>query len=124
MEQVKTKLCQALDNKKTSKDIRILADGRREGEYINVEDVKSLQNNDLVYFVYLQENGTKKIANAYVICNNLSVWYRPMGDNEYYRARVCRRRRRRRRGSSDQKRKGKRQSLNIGCHKYRAKIRH
>ncbi|KAI9255831.1 hypothetical protein EDC94DRAFT_219498 [Helicostylum pulchrum] len=63
MEQVKTKLCQALDNKKTSKDIRILADGRREGEYINVEDVKSLQNNDLVYFVYLQENGQWETMN-------------------------------------------------------------
>ncbi|KAI7889140.1 uncharacterized protein EV154DRAFT_515542 [Mucor mucedo] len=57
VDQLKTKLCQALDNKKSSDDIRILVDGKREGEYKVLEDVKFLDNSDIVYFVYLQGNG-------------------------------------------------------------------
>lgn len=60
-EQVKSKLCEALDNKKTNEDIRILVDGKREGDYKVLESTKSLQNNDLVYFVYRQENGNINI---------------------------------------------------------------
>ncbi|GAN02954.1 hypothetical protein MAM1_0031d02404 [Mucor ambiguus] len=56
LEQVKTKLCQALDNKKTSDEVRLLVDGKTKGEYSVLEDTKTLENNAIVYFVYYDRN--------------------------------------------------------------------
>lgn len=59
LDQVKTKLCHALDNKKTKDEVRLLVDGKKEGEYTVLESSKALENSGIVYFVYLnKENGT------------------------------------------------------------------
>lgn len=55
VDQVKTKLCEALGNGKTKDEVRILVEGKKEGEYTLLESVKSLENNDVVYFVYLND---------------------------------------------------------------------
>ncbi|KAI8075923.1 uncharacterized protein B0P05DRAFT_546944 [Gilbertella persicaria] len=52
LEEVKTKLCQALDNKKTSDEVRLFVDAKNKGEYTLLENPKVLENNDVVYFVY------------------------------------------------------------------------
>ncbi|KAI8888574.1 hypothetical protein K501DRAFT_240082 [Backusella circina FSU 941] len=49
---IKNKLCLALDNKKTTDEIRILVDSKLKGEYTILEDSKGLENNAIVYFVY------------------------------------------------------------------------
>ncbi|KAI8637413.1 hypothetical protein BD408DRAFT_395707 [Parasitella parasitica] len=52
LEQVKTKLCQALGNDKTNEEVRLLVDGKKKGEYSVLENSKQLENNLMVYFVY------------------------------------------------------------------------
>jgi hypothetical protein len=58
LNQVKTKLCQALDNKKTSEEVRLLVEGTNKGEFTLLDNVKTLENNDIVYFIYFdREDG-------------------------------------------------------------------
>ncbi|CEP18759.1 hypothetical protein [Parasitella parasitica] len=56
LEQVKTKLCQALDNKKTNDEVRLLVDGKNKGDYSELENTKALENNLIVYYVYFDTN--------------------------------------------------------------------
>lgn len=56
LDQVKTKLCQALDNKKTNDEVRLLVDGKNKGGYTVLENTKTLENNSIVYFVYYDRN--------------------------------------------------------------------
>ncbi|KAL9545035.1 hypothetical protein MBANPS3_007334 [Mucor bainieri] len=56
LEQVKTKLCQALDNKKTNDEVRLLVDGKSAGDYSVLENTKTLENNGIVYYVYYDRN--------------------------------------------------------------------
>ncbi|KAG2193171.1 hypothetical protein INT46_010996 [Mucor plumbeus] len=56
LDQVKTKLCQALDNKKTNDEVRLLVDGKNKGDYTVLENTKTLENNSIVYFVYYDRN--------------------------------------------------------------------
>lgn len=55
VDQAKAKLCEALGNGKTIDEVRLLVEGKKEGEYILLENMKSLENNDVVYFVYLND---------------------------------------------------------------------
>ncbi|CAO3608426.1 unnamed protein product [Mucor hiemalis] len=55
VDQIKTKLCEALDNGKTKDDVRLLVEGKKEGEYTLLESAKFLENSDVVYFVYLNQ---------------------------------------------------------------------
>ncbi|KAL7316264.1 hypothetical protein PS15m_005385 [Mucor circinelloides] len=56
LEQVKTKLCQALENKKTNDEVRLLVDGKTKGDYSVLENTKTLENNSIVYYVYYDRN--------------------------------------------------------------------
>lgn len=54
IEQIKSNLCKALENKKTPKEVRLLIESDRPGEYTPLEDTKSIENGAVVYFVYLE----------------------------------------------------------------------
>ncbi|KAI9274251.1 hypothetical protein BY458DRAFT_150945 [Sporodiniella umbellata] len=51
--EVKSNLCKALDNKKTHEEVRLLIQNDRQGEYTVLEDVSDIENGSTVYFVYL-----------------------------------------------------------------------
>jgi hypothetical protein len=42
----------ALDNKKTTDEIRLLVESKLKGEYTVLDNSKTLENNTMVYFVY------------------------------------------------------------------------
>lgn len=68
LEQVKTKLCQALENKKTNDEVRLLVDGKTKGDYSVLENTKTLENNSIVYYVYYDRNDGNESN------NNQSSW--------------------------------------------------
>ncbi|KAI8988237.1 hypothetical protein BDF20DRAFT_313830 [Mycotypha africana] len=52
IDQIKQSLCKALNNGKTSDEVRLLVEGNTKGEYKLLESAKALENADIVYFVY------------------------------------------------------------------------
>ncbi|CAO3701835.1 hypothetical protein G6F70_000815 [Rhizopus microsporus] len=56
LEQLKANLCKALDNGKTSKDIKLFLDTDKPDEYIPLEDTKSLENISVINFVYFDQD--------------------------------------------------------------------
>ncbi|KAI7906775.1 uncharacterized protein BX663DRAFT_497548 [Cokeromyces recurvatus] len=55
VDDVKAKLCKALSNEKKPEEIRLLVNGTKE-EYTILENTKSLENNQVVYYVYFDRN--------------------------------------------------------------------
>ncbi|KAI8382990.1 hypothetical protein BD560DRAFT_385729 [Blakeslea trispora] len=56
VDEIKTKLCQALDNKKSNDEVRLLVEDRNQSGYTILENPKSLENNGVVYFVYFDKD--------------------------------------------------------------------
>ncbi|KAI8329268.1 hypothetical protein EDC96DRAFT_60315 [Choanephora cucurbitarum] len=56
VDEIKTKLCQALDNKKTNDEVRLLVEDKSKSGFAVLENPKSLENNGVVYFVYFDKN--------------------------------------------------------------------
>ncbi|KAG1140780.1 hypothetical protein G6F37_008779 [Rhizopus arrhizus] len=52
LEQLKTNLCEALNNNKTHEEVKLFIDGDKTGEYLPLESTKSIESGSTVYFVY------------------------------------------------------------------------
>lgn len=79
VDQIKTKLCEALDNGKTKDDVRLLVEGKKEGEYTLLESVKSLENSDVVYFVYLNQGKVVFLSTLFITDRTQILLKRSMG---------------------------------------------
>lgn len=80
VDQIKTKLCEALDNGKTKDDVRLLVEGKKEGEYTLLESAKSLENSDVVYFVYLNQGKIVFLSTLFITDRTRFLLKRSMGN--------------------------------------------
>jgi hypothetical protein len=62
----------ALDNKKTTDEIRLLVESKLKGEYTVLDNSKTLENNTMVYFVYFDRE------EGFLLCDESKITSRKL----------------------------------------------